>query len=120
MTKKPTLELNPTESAPQADNFVTDGKGRTLKVQPPDVLTESRLIRLIGQEAALNSAYLGGYVFPAVSVVEIDGEPMGFPTSQREIDALIQMLGREGLSAVIEHLSPKKKEVDEQKDAVKN
>lgn len=120
MTKKPTLELNPTESAPQADNVVIDGRGRALKIQSPDVLTESRLIRLIGQEAALNSAYLGGYVFPAVSVIEIDGEPMGFPTSQREIDALIQILGREGLSAAIMHLSPKEKEVAEQKDAVKN
>lgn len=120
MTKKPTLELNSTETIRQADNVVLDSRGRALKVQSPDVLAESRLIRMLGQDAALNSAYLGGYVIPAVSVVEIDGEPMGFPTSQREIDALIQMLGREGITAAITHLSKGRAGENDQKEAVKN
>lgn len=103
MTKKPTLELNPVAGAADAEaqpsNIVTDARGRTLKIVEPDVLTESRLVRMLGEDAAFNAAYMEAYVFPAVSVAEIDGEEEIFPTTQREVDALIQRLGREGIGA---------------------
>lgn len=125
MTKKSTLELNPAESpAAEArpDNVVVDGRGRTLKISEPDVLTESRLVRMIGQDAAFNAAYMEAYVFPAVSVAEIDGDPVDFPTTQREVDALIQRLGREGIgAAAMYRVNKRKAEQKEAEDAaVKN
>lgn len=121
MTKKPTLELNAAtveEPAPVSDSLVTDSKGRVLKVAEPDVLAESRLMRMVGPEAALNPAYMRLYVIPAVSVVEIDGEEMGFPLTQREVDAAISRLGHHGIDAVVTHISAKRK-ADEDA-AVKN
>ncbi|MDW9242678.1 hypothetical protein [Burkholderia cepacia] len=120
MTKKPTLELNTAtvEQPVAVDNLVTDSKGRVLKVIEPDVLAESRLMRMVGPEAALNPAYMRLYVIPAVSVVEIDGEEMGFPQTQREVDAAISRLGHHGIDAVVAHIAAKRKE--EENAAVKN
>lgn len=127
MTKKPTLELNPTEDATdaaetQASNVVTDARGRTLKIVEPDVLTESRLVRMLGEDAAFNAAYMEAYVFPAVSVTEIDGVEMPFPTTQREVDASIQRLGREGIGAAsLYRVNKRKAEQKKAEDAaVKN
>lgn len=123
MTKKPTLELNSTtveQPTPIADNLVTDSKGRVLKVVEPDVLAESRLMRMVGAEAALNPAYMRLYVMPAVSVVEIDAEEMPFPMSQREVDAAIQRLGHEGINAVLAHNAAKRGDKAEEDAAVKN
>ena len=126
MSKKPTLELNPAASeAPQPaasePNIVVDASGRRLKIEEPDILTESRLVRLIGQESALNSAYMGAYVVPAISVVEIDGDPMPFPMTLRELDAAIKRVGRDGLRAVVLHLAGERADVtDDAADAVKN
>lgn len=126
MSKKPTLEMNPaaTESAQPVANepgIVIDASGRRLKVEEPDVLTESRLIRLIGQDAALNSAYMGAYVIPAISVVEIDGDPMPFPMTLRELDAAIKRVGRDGLRAVVLHLAGERADsTDDAAEAVKN
>lgn len=121
MTKKPTLELNTAtvEQPVAADNLVTDSKGRVLKVVEPDVLAESRLMRMVGPEAALNPAYMRLYVIPAVSVVEIDGEEMGFPLTQREVDAAISRLGHHGIDAVVAHIASKRA-TDEENVAVKN
>lgn len=121
MTKKPTLEMTAAlveQPTAAADNLVTDSKGRILKVVEPDVLAESRLMRSVGPEAALNPAYMRLYVMPAVSVVEIDGEEMPVPTTQREIDAAISRLGHEGINAVVAHIAGKRKE--EEDVAVKN
>lgn len=121
MTKKPTLELNAAtveQPAPTADNLVTDAKGRVLKVVEPDILAESRLMRMVGPEAALNPAYMRLYVMPAASVVEIDGEEMPFPMSQREVDAAIKRLDHDGINAVIKYQAAKREA--EEKDAVKN
>lgn len=112
MTKKPTLELNSAtveQPATPVDNLVTDSKGRVLKVVEPDVLAESRLMRMVGAEAALNPAYMRLYVIPAVSVVEIDAEEMPFPMTQREVDAAISRLGHEGIDAVVAHIAKKRK-----------
>ena len=120
MTKKPTLELNAAtvEQPALPDNIVTDSKGRVLKVAEPDVLAESRLMRLVGAEAALNPAYMRLYVIPAVSVVEIDGEEMPFPMNQREVDAAISRLGHHGIDAVLKRTAEKNKA--EEDAAVKN
>lgn len=91
-----------TDAKPQdpADLVLTDSKGRKLKIKEPGILAESRLVRTMG-EAASNTSYMYGYVIPAVQVVEINGDPVGFPLSIREVEALIIRLGREGLECVL-------------------
>jgi len=117
------VTVNPTESvaqeAPADPNVAIDVRGRRLTIKQIDVLYESRLARIVGAEAASNTTYMLGYVFPAVSVSCIDGDEVMPPASQREIDALIQRLGREGISAVMQHLQAQVESTDEAA-AIKN
>ena len=110
MTKL-TINEPPKTPPPDAD-VVVDSKGRRLRVREPDVLQESRLVRAMGAEASQNNAYMLGYVMPAAMVVQIDGEDMPFPMTEREVDASIKRLGREGLTAVMTHLTEKSKTVE--------
>jgi len=86
------------------DDIVVDARGRKLKIKDPDILRESRLVKVMG-DAASNVAYMTGYVTTAAMVVEIDGEPVPFPMSEKEVDAAIVRLGREGIMAVVTHLN---------------
>ena len=86
--------------------YVTDSKGRRLKLVEPDILSESRLVRSLG-EAGGNVAYMYSYVIPAAMVTEIDGEAVPFPMGEREVDAAIQLIGRHGLAAINQHLVAK-------------
>jgi hypothetical protein len=61
-------------------------------------LEQFRLVRLIGDAPQM---YIN-MVAPLVWIRSIDGEALAPPSSQREIDALIQRLGEEGLNAVME------------------
>jgi hypothetical protein len=119
MTK---VTLNEGAQAPAAadDDVVTDSRGRRLKIKRPDILQESRLVKTMG-EASTNQAYMTGYVLPAAMVVEIDGEAVQFPNSQREVDASITRLGREGIEAVLNHFISRVGDGDDAiKDAAKN
>ncbi|GAA7757453.1 hypothetical protein RN01_22575 [Cupriavidus sp. SHE] len=121
MSKIPTLELTPGQDAPapeapKDDNIVIDSTGRVLKLAELDVLAESRLIRLVGAEAAINQAYMQLYVMPAMAVVEIDAEPMPLPQTQREIDAAISRLGHHGINAVIKHWAKQREDKADQAD----
>ncbi|MGS1028855.1 hypothetical protein [Burkholderia glumae] len=82
------------------ENVVVDSLGRRLKIEDPDFLTESRIMRMLGSASA-NTAYVLGYVMPAVRVVEIDGIRVPQPSNIEQIDAAIKRLGREGTAAVL-------------------
>lgn len=82
------------------DNVVIDSRGRRLVIEDPDFLTESRIMRALG-EGSLNTGYVMGYVMPAVRVVEIDGARLPYPTNLQQIEAAINRLGREGAAAVL-------------------
>lgn len=82
---------------------VTDARGRKLKLKRPTILQESRVVRMMG-EAAMNASYMSGYVLPAVMVVDIDGQAVPFPNSEREIEAAIQRLDHDGVEAVLGHI----------------
>jgi hypothetical protein len=88
---------------------ITDSLGRVLQLKDPDILTESRLIRAMG-DASSNMAYMMGYVLPAAMVVAMNGEELPFPMTEREVDASIKRLGREGLAAVMQHQMTKASE----------
>lgn len=90
----------PDEALP--DNVIIDAKGRRLVLEDPDFLTESRIMRALG-EASSNAGYVLGYVMPAVRVVQIDDVKVPYPSNIQQIDAAIKRLGREGNAAVLKY-----------------
>ncbi|OYV38334.1 MAG: hypothetical protein B7Z80_10340 [Rhodospirillales bacterium 20-64-7] len=77
--------------------------GRKLTIKQPDILQETRIVRAMGDSAA-NAVYMSAYVLPAAFVVAIDDDQVIFPRTEREIEGLIQRLGRDGIAAVRKHL----------------
>jgi hypothetical protein len=123
LMSEPTVTIKdvaPSVVAASDDVFVTDAKGRKIKIQAPDVLFESRLIRMVGQESAMNTAYMYGYCMPAVNAVEIDGEPVKFPTSVLQLEAIITRLGHDGLNAILSYQKQKVDELVAQAEQLKN
>lgn len=99
--------------------MITDAKNRRLKLKRPTILQESRLIRVLGEDAE-NPTYLNAYALPAAMVVEIDGEPVNFPSNQIQLDAVLQRLDREGMAAVIQYITSKPAQPTEETTAIKN
>ncbi|WP_291785533.1 hypothetical protein, partial [Luteibacter sp.] len=108
-----TLTINqagPDDGAPTADapapkaaaqpGTTTDAGGRVLTFKKPSVLEEYRLVRIVGD---VSDRYMG-MLAPLVWVRSIDGDPVAFPNSQRDIDLLIQRLGEDGVTATMEFM----------------
>lgn len=96
-----------------------DASGRRILVKGLSPLEVYRLAKIMGEAA--DSGFARNYAAIAASVREIDGEPEAFPNSDREIEAMLQRLGEEGLdtvAAALEELSKSKPKSN--KDAVKN
>jgi hypothetical protein len=115
----PKVTVNPHGAPPAEDqahgaaaslpgNVVVDSLGRRLVVEEPDFLTESRVMRAIG-EASSNQHYVLAYVMPAVMVVEIDGVRVPPPVTNQQVEAAITRVGREGMLAVLGHIEEKAK-----------
>lgn len=90
------------EATVSAPEELTDSLGRKLKLRKLDFIQEARLVRMVG-EASSNSAYMLGFVSPAVSVASIDGDSVPVPTTERELEGAIKRVGREGVAAVHAH-----------------
>lgn len=103
-----TIKETPLETSPKTtatDHMtVTDARGRVLKLRKLDIISESRLVRMLGQDAVTNTVYMNGYVLPSVMVSKIDDEEVFLPMSEREMEALIQRLDNDGIEAVLNHL----------------
>lgn len=102
--KQPNLSVNDTPSAQvvaqaRAEVSVKDDRGREIVLRKPGVLAQYRLIEAIG-ESASNRVYLA-MVMPLNYVASIDGDSVDILTTKRQIEALIQRLGDEGVDAVI-------------------
>jgi hypothetical protein len=82
---------------------ITDALGRKIVVKSLDPLQVYRLAKIMG--AAADSDFARGYAALAACVREFEGEEEDFPTSDREIEAMMQRLGTEGLDAVNEALA---------------
>jgi hypothetical protein len=121
MTVRDDDQASPSKAAPPESNstVIVDSTGRQLKIREPSIIDESRLVRMMG-EAATNAAYMTGYVMPAVLVVEIDGDPVIFPARQSEVEAAIKRLGREGMSAVLVHITRMAGERADEVQEIKN
>lgn len=75
-----------------------DPRGRVITLAKPGVLAQFRLVKMMGA-AASNQAYMS-MILPILFVTGIDGDPVHAPTSEREIEALIQRLDEDGVSHV--------------------
>lgn len=119
------LTVNPTPSAEAvakavAETSVPDARGRVITLKKPGVLAQYRLVELMG-DSAKNEVYMG-MVLPLIFVTAIDGDAVTQPRSKREVEALIERLDEDGISAVSvavqEHFGPSDPETD--KAALKN
>lgn len=90
-------EAAPTASKPNPPDIATDALGHTYTLKKPSILEQYRFVRFIGD---VSDRYMS-MVAPLVWIRSIDGDPIGFPNNQRELDALIQRLGDEGVEAVM-------------------
>lgn len=82
----------------QAEVVVIDEKGRAIKLKKPSVLAQFRLIEALG-DTAKNQVYTA-MVLPLIYIVGIDDEVLHPLNTKREIEALIQRLDEDGISAV--------------------
>ncbi|WP_293857206.1 hypothetical protein [uncultured Alsobacter sp.] len=80
----------------------TDANGRVIKVKVIGPVELYRLTKVLGafssNQATMNMA------MSACSVIAIGGEPVSPPSTEREIEAVLQRLGYEGLAAAGEAL----------------
>lgn len=103
---KITMNETPTDQVmakASESEVIKDSCGRSIKLKNPGVLAQYRLVKMIGAESAKNEVYVNMLV-PLLWVSEIDGDSVGVPLSEREIEALIQRLGEEGISAIVGHM----------------
>lgn len=100
---------------------VIDSRARVLVVKKISPLERMRLFRVAGAELSANQQWIGMAAI-AVSVISIDGDAVGAAGTTRQIEALVDMLGDEGLEAAaqayVEHFGVVV--ADEVKDAAKN
>lgn len=102
---KPQIELIQTTPSAEvvakatAEVTVTDARGRVITLKKPGVLAQFRLVEALG-ESAKNQVYMG-MVMPLIYVAAIDGDPVFQPSKKSEVEALIQQLDEDGLTAVM-------------------
>lgn len=83
---------------------VTDSRGRVIKIRELNALQEARVVCAAGAEHAINFMYMNMYVMPAAAVESIDGDEYSVPMNPAQIDAILTVLGKDGLLAVNSYL----------------
>ncbi len=78
---------------------VSDRNGRRLTIKKLSPLDRLRLFEALGSELSQNVPYVG-YALSAACVVDLGGHHVAFPTSKRQVETLVNMLGDDGLDAV--------------------
>jgi hypothetical protein len=78
--------------------MIRDALGRQLEVRRISALDRLRLFKAVGSDLAQNAPYFGMAML-AASVVAIDGIPVPAPVREGQLEALVQLLGDEGLAA---------------------
>jgi hypothetical protein len=77
----------------------TDEVGRVLIVRRPTALDTLRLFKAAGPVLAENEPWLA-IATMAYAVQSIDDVPVPSPTSEKQIEAVVQQLGDQGLEAI--------------------
>ncbi|MDD2878011.1 MAG: hypothetical protein PHT60_13570 [Acidiphilium sp.] len=78
---------------------VEDARGRQLSVRALTMLDRLRLFKALGNDLAMNDAYLG-VASLAASVTAVDGVPLLFPASEAAVENAVERLGDDGIEAV--------------------
>lgn len=107
------VEVAPKKEKPQKEK-VTDLKGRVITLRELDPLQQSRLVMAVGGEVASNLTYMNGFALPAASVEDIDGDFFGFPTTIKQIEGMLKILGNEGIAAINDLNMSKLKKIQEE------
>lgn len=76
---------------------VTDRRGRNLVIRRPSALQKFMLMDALGSSSDNKMLFMHAVL--AASVIEIDGEPVSFPKSKMQVQALIQRLDDDGIDA---------------------
>jgi len=95
-------EATPSQEVVQRANksvTVTDTGGRVIVVKRLAPLQRMRLLEILGPQLSQNEAYFGQAAL-AAAVRSIDGEQVPFPSSKRELEALVVRLDDAGFEAV--------------------
>jgi hypothetical protein len=93
-----------------------DSKGRKIGFKRMKVSDQLMLVRLCG-DAASNDVYRA-FASLIYCAIDIDGEPLPRPTSLEELHANADLLGDEGVNALMKGEAAREQSVD--LDAVKN
>lgn len=98
-TGEPSTRTPTQEMSVEANKTVTvqDERGRTITLKKPGIVQYFRMMKMVGDypQRYINLAY------PLLFVTSIDGDPVSFPNSEAEIDALIVRLGDDGVASVL-------------------
>jgi hypothetical protein len=94
----------PEKKLSELDHLV-DARGRVIKLRDLDPLQESRLVLAVGAQAAANPVYMYSFAYPVAKVSSIDGIDFKCPTNQLQLDGMISTLGKEGMTALLEHFN---------------
>jgi len=86
---------------------ITDSLGRVLTLRKLTFLMQSRIIYGLSEEEARKSTWLQTCVFPAASVEAIDDDLYGIPQNKVQAEAMLQILGDEGVEALMQHFADK-------------
>lgn len=79
--------------------YTTDSLGRRLGVKRMSASLKRRVLKALSAPSCGKDELLF-MAMVACSCVEIDGQPVPFPTTELQVDALIDRLEQEGLSAI--------------------
>lgn len=99
---QPVAAPTPTQQVVDEANrivYTTDALGRTLGVTRINAKLQRRVFKALSSESAEKTRYLM-QALTVCACVSIDGTPVAFPTSELQIDALIDRLEQEGLDAI--------------------
>lgn len=106
-------------AAPEKEK-ITDSLGRVLTLRKLTFLMQSRILYGLSEEEARKSTWLQTCVFPAASVEAIDDDFYGIPQNKVQVESMLQILGDEGIEALMMHLSSKISDESNTEEAAKN
>ncbi len=85
--------------AASAQEKAVDSDGRVIMVRKLSPLMRMKLFAAVGPELSKNQQYLGTAML-AAAATSIDGDPVMFPQTRLQLEALVERLGDPGLEAI--------------------
>ena len=96
-----------------------DARGRRIRLRELTALDTLRLLKLAGPHLSMNQAWLSIATL-AYAVTEIEGVPVPVPTSEAQIESIVERLGDQALTMIADSMDARKDSVAATKDNVGN